>query len=73
LFWDRTIDSGNVFGTVSQGGFTTGELQGPTTAAAWPYDNGTDSDYDSTVWNAGTSSQYHILRRVVRASQQSAN
>jgi hypothetical protein len=73
LLWDRSIDGGTVFGSVAQARFTTGQLKTPTTAGAWPYDNGTDGDFEAQVWNAGTADQYHILRNVVRASQQSAN
>jgi hypothetical protein len=72
LFWDSSVDPGNVAAGVAQSGLSTGVLKTPTSTSQYPYDNGTDADWDPIEWNAGTSSQYNVLRRVVRASQQLA-
>jgi hypothetical protein len=72
LFWDRTVDAGASAAGVGQVGHTTTTLQAPTTTAEYPYDNGTDADWSPVEWNAGTSSEYNVLRNVVRPEQQSA-
>jgi hypothetical protein len=72
LHWDSTVDPGNVATGNSQNGLSTSVLKTPTSTSQYPYDNGTDGDWSSIEWNAGTSSQYNVLRRVVRASEQLA-
>jgi hypothetical protein len=72
LLWDATVDPGNVSTGVGQAGLSTSVLKAPTSTSQYPYDNGTDADWSSIEWNAGTSSQYNVLRRVVRANEQLA-
>jgi M26 IgA1-specific metallo-endopeptidase-like protein len=72
LFWDKTVDGGTSSAPVGQAGFTTTTLKNPTSTSQYPYDNGTDADWDAAEWNPGTNAQYNILRNVVRASLQTA-
>jgi hypothetical protein len=72
LFWDATVDPGNVGGGVGQVGLSTTVLKTPTSTSQYPYDNGSETDWSSTIWRAGTSSQYNVLRWVPRSSQQLA-
>lgn len=73
LFWDSTVDgSTNAAGT-GQSGLSTTVLKTPTATSQYPYDNGTDEDWNSSVWNCGSSSQYNVLINVVRPGQQLAN
>jgi hypothetical protein len=72
LLWDKTVDKGTVFAGVGQSGYSTTTLQTPTSTAQFPYDNGSDNDWDALEWNAGTASEYNRLRNVVRPTQQSA-
>jgi hypothetical protein len=70
LFWDATIDGSASSAPVGQAGYSTTVLRSPTATSQFPYDNGTDADWNSAVWNAGSSSQYNSLRNVVRSTQQ---
>jgi hypothetical protein len=72
LFWDSTVDPGNIASGVAQSGLSTTVLKTPTSTWQYPYDNGTDADWSAAIWLAGTSSQYNILRWVVRSGQQLA-
>lgn len=73
LFWDKTVDASSNFGAVGQTGYSTTVLKAPTATNQFPYDNGTDEDWSSAVWNCGSSSQYNVLKNVVRPGEQLAN
>jgi hypothetical protein len=72
VFWDSTMDAGNAFATVGQRRHSATTLKRPTSTTQFPYDNGTDADWDYREWNAGTASEYNRLINVVRPTQQSA-
>lgn len=73
LLWDSTVDSGAAYAPGGQARYSTAVLQAPTATSQFPYDNGTDADWDPTIWNAGSSTQYNTLRNVARPTQQSTN
>jgi hypothetical protein len=66
------MDAGNAFATVGQRRHSATTLKRPTSTTQFPYDNGTDADWDYREWNAGTASEYNRLINVVRPTQQSA-
>lgn len=71
LFWDNIVDAGTSFAGTGQAGHSTTVLKTPISTAEFPYNNGTDADWDPAEWNPGTNTQYNVLRKVVRSTLQS--
>jgi hypothetical protein len=65
LYWDATIDPALVHPNAGQAGISSAALKLPTSANAAPY-----TGWNSTVWDAGSTAQYHVLRNVVRPTAQ---
>jgi hypothetical protein len=62
LFWDNNLDpSTNYIVNQGQTGASSQDLKAPTTADGGILAGG-DNNFSETEWNAGTSTQYHILR-----------
>jgi hypothetical protein len=65
LLWDATVDAAAVHPLAGQTGASSSFLKTATVATAAPY-----SGWSASPWDAGTSSQYHVLRNVVRPTVQ---
>lgn len=65
LIWDTTVDPAPMHPNAGQTGGSTTVLKSPTQPSSTPYVN-----WSGTTWDAGTATQYHVLRNVVRPTQQ---